>query len=543
MVVRHNLNSINAHRNMKIKNKEKGKSIEKLSSGLRINRAGDDAAGLAISEKMRSQIRGINQGSRNAQDGISLVQTAEGALEEVHNMLQRARTLSVQSANGTYTDDDRSLIQKEITQITEEIDRITDNTEFNGKKLFDGTYNGGSGSSSGSIGSNGSITPTSFTQQFNINSGSVNITSDGVYKISGTGTTGNTITIASGVTATIVIDNVNVDTSSSVNVTAFEMTGANVNLILTGNNSFKSGDNCAGISVPETSGIKISGSGSLTAQGGAFGAGIGGRSGKSGGDITIESGNITAIGGTCGFPPIGGGAGIGSGASGDSSMSGGNIIIKGGTVNATGTANAAGIGGSGESKGGTISIEGGTVNATGNNASAIGKGPSGSDNGVITVNGITVPSVGASYNVSLPNVVNPSNSSSEDGLHIQVGNKEGQYIGIDIEELSTTSLGINTINISTKNGASNALSKYDGAINKVSQVRGTLGAIQNRLEHSISSLDNTEENLQASESRIRDTDMAKEIMEYTKNNILTNAAQNMLIQANQSTNSVLQLLG
>lgn len=136
MVISHNLNAMNAHRQMKTNTSATGKSIEKLSSGLRINRAGDDAAGLAISEKMRSQIRGLNQGSTNAQDGISMVQTTEGALTETHAMLQRLKTLATQSSNGTYTDSDRELIQKEVAQLSTEITRIASQTEFNGVNVL-----------------------------------------------------------------------------------------------------------------------------------------------------------------------------------------------------------------------------------------------------------------------------------------------------------------------------------------------------------------------------------------------------------------------
>lgn len=138
MIINHNIAALNTHRQLSINTANTNKNIEKLSSGLRINRAGDDAAGLAISEKMRGQIRGLDQASRNAQDGISLIQTAEGALNETHSILQRMRELSVQSANDTNTDADRSELQKEITQLKEEIDRIGNTTEFNTKKLLDG---------------------------------------------------------------------------------------------------------------------------------------------------------------------------------------------------------------------------------------------------------------------------------------------------------------------------------------------------------------------------------------------------------------------
>lgn len=143
MVINNNLLAINAHRALKLTGGDQSKAVEKLSSGLRINRAADDAAGLAISEKMRAQIRGLNQASRNAQDGISLIQTAEGAINETHAILQRMRELAVQAANGTYQDEDRELIQKEVEQLIEELDDITVKTEFNKMKLVDGSLSGG----------------------------------------------------------------------------------------------------------------------------------------------------------------------------------------------------------------------------------------------------------------------------------------------------------------------------------------------------------------------------------------------------------------
>jgi len=268
MVINHNISAMNAHRQMGINTDAAAKATEKLSSGQRINRAGDDAAGLAISEKMRSQIRGLNQGSTNAQDGISLVQTAEGALTETHSMLQRLKTLATQSANGTNQDSDRALIQKEVDQLTSEVTRISTQTEFNGKNIL--------------------------------------------------------------------------NTTASV----------------------------------------------------AF----------------------------------------------------------------------------------------------------------------------------------------------------QVGNKSGQEIKITMAKMTATALAINGLSLSTATKAKAALAKIETAITTVSTHRATLGAVQNRLEHTITSTDNTSENLQSAESRIRDTDMAKEMIEYTKNNVLTQAAQSMLSQANQAPNNVLKLL-
>lgn len=267
MIISHNLNAMNAHRQMKISNGEQGKSIEKLSSGYRINRAGDDAAGLAISEKMRSQINGLDQASRNAQDGISLVQTTEGALTETHSMLQRLKTLAVQSSNDTYSDGDRGLIQKEVTELQAEIKRIGESTNFNGTK-----------------------------------------------------------------------------------------------------------------------------------------------------------------------------------------------VLKDATT-----------------------------------------------------------------------------------LDLQVGDKTGDTITVSLVAMTDPG-AVAGISLASKAGAQGAITTIDTAITAVSEHRATLGAVQNRLEHTIKSVDNTAENIQAAESRIRDTDMAKEMMNYTKSQILTSAAQSMLAQANQAPQGVLQLL-
>ena len=275
MSIRNNLNAMFALRYIGINNDLLGKSIEKLSSGLRINRAGDDAAGLAISEKIRGQINGLTQASRNAQDEISLMQTAEGSVNETHSMLQRMKTLAVQAANGTYTNSDRKLIDKELQELKKEINRIAKDTEFNGMTLLDGSFDKKKGS---------------------------------------------------------------------------------------------------------------------------------------------------------------------------------------------------------------------------------------------------------------------------DGLNLQVGNKANQIISVDIEGATLNDLGIQHISIETEDDAKSALSKIENAIHYTSGIRAALGAVQNRLEYTISSLDNTAENLQSAESRIRDTDIAKEMMEYVKSKLLMDVGISILTQANQEFNFILKLL-
>ncbi|MCQ4089317.1 MULTISPECIES: flagellin [unclassified Exiguobacterium] len=273
MIINHNLNAMNAHRNMTANTVNSGKSMEKLSSGLRINRAGDDAAGLAISEKMRGQIRGLDQASRNAQDGISLIQTAEGALNETHSILQRMRELSVQSSNDTNTNEDRAELQKEVAELTSEVSRIANNTEFNTKTLMSGGF-----------------------------------------------------------------------------------------------------------------------------------------------------------------------------------------------------------------------------------------------------------------------------SASGSGLKFHIGANATQNIELKISNMTATGLGVDAVDISTQAGADAAITTVNTAIKTVSSERSRLGATQNRLEHTINNLNVGSENLQAAESRVRDVDMAKEMMSFTKNNILNQAAQAMLAQANQQPQAVLQLL-
>lgn len=307
MRIQHNISALNAHRNLGFNNAQASKNLEKLSSGYKVNRAGDDAAGLAISEKMRGQIRGLDMATKNAQDSISLIQTAEGALNETHAILQRMRELAVQASNDTNVSADREALQLEIDSLAKEITRISTDTEFNTQKLLDGTFG------KGGIGS-----------------------------------------------------------GNSFDVTKATATGGKV---------FHIGAN---------SGQSIS--------------------------LSISNMSATALG-----------------------------------VNALSTGSTKEIG----------------------SAGTIGGG----------------------------------------------------------------------IRITTQSGADNAISVIDSALKRVSETRASLGAVQNRLEHTINNLGATSENLTAAESRIRDTDMAKEMMQFTKNNILMQAAQSMLAQANQQPQGVLQLLG
>ena len=411
MIINHNMNALNAHRNMGVNNTAAGKSMEKLSSGLRINRAGDDAAGLAISEKMRGQIRGLEQSSRNASDGISMIQTAEGALNETTNILQRMRELAVQSANDTNTSDDREQLQKEMTQLGEEIDRIANNTEFNTKKLLNGNMGKATTAVKGTVENKGNLKNdvaqgTKFEELKDANGNNLGIAENDV--ITATWSVGGT---QHSVKVTVAKDN----TLEKLK-TAMEA------------------------------------------------------------DATIE-----------GF-----------------AIAGGAITV---TAAKTGTANQ--ING--------LSIE--VKSANGDRKEAASNALS-----------------------SFATGTQAADTRTNGSANLQIGANGGQQLNLSIEDMRATSLGVSNLQVGTQSQANTAINVIDEATKRVSSERANLGAAQNRLEYTISNLDNTAENLTSAESTLRDVDMAKEMMEYSKNNILSQAAQSMISQANQQPQNVLQLL-
>ena len=340
MRIQHNIAALNTHRNLGMNNAAASKNLEKLSSGYQINRAGDDAAGLAISEKMRGQISGLDMASKNASDSISLIQTAEGALNETHSILQRMRELAVQSANDTNTADDRLKLQSEVDQLAKEINRISNTTEFNTKKLLNGNLEGAS------------------------------------------------------------------QTKAAVAAVA----------------EVKSVASIASIAA-----------------------------------VAKDSAN--------------------------------------GILSAASTAKVAAVAG----------VQG---------------------------------------------VVSVASTVTDGKLTFHIGANQGQTMNLEVGKMDAKTLGVGNANdefakgidIKTQANSESAITTIDAAINAVSATRSNLGAVQNRLEHTINNLGASSENLTAAESRIRDTDMAKEMMEFTKNNILTQAAQSMLAQANQQPQGVLSLL-
>lgn len=401
MIINHNMSAINSQRQMYKTATAQSKATEKLSSGLRINRAGDDAAGLAISEKMRGQISGLNQASRNAQDSISLIQTAEGALDEQHSMLQRMRELAVQADNDTNTEADRKQIQSEIDQLKQEITAITEKTEFNTKKLLNGDQNFKSASALAKAGSALIKKASISVKQASV---AVKVASIGIKQAS-----------------------VAIKQASLKEITAKRDS-------------------------------KVNGSASYAAL-----------------DASVAQKSVS-------------------------------IGIK--------QASIAVLQGSIDKKIGSIEIKQASVYAKQGSVDAILD----RDAKVGTAKG---------------------------GLTFQVGANAGQTISVGIKSMTASDLGVDTLNVltpTTSNGIASNISKIDNAINLVSAQRSKLGAVQNRLEHTISNVDNASENLQASESRVRDTDMAKEMMNLTSKNILSQATQAMLAQANQKPNQVLQLL-
>ena len=404
MRIQHNIMAMNAYRNYTNNTSALSKNLEKLSSGYKINRAGDDAAGLAISEKMRAQITGLDKAQDNAKDGISLVQTAEGALTEVHDMLNRMYELAEQSANGTFEDGtDRKQLQKEVDQLKSEINRIADSANFNGIKLLDGSM-----SASGTT----SISGAAATNKASVD---VSITADSVF-----------------------------DSAGNRSELTFKLAAVSSN-----------------------------------AQDGA---------------VVNEKGEVTI------------------------SLKKKMLYTAEDIQALLAKASAA-----------TTKVSKDTLEAA-QNATVTGAG------------------IGKATNTtawtSLAKLTNGAAKAQGKPLTLQIGDTSDSFnqLRVGIKNCHVDALGLTDMAISNQDDAAKALDKIKSAINYVSDVRGTLGATQNRLDHTINNLSVMQENIQDAESTIRDTDVADEMMAYTKNNILIQSAQAMLAQANQVPQGVLQLL-
>ena len=516
MVVQHNMQAANANRMLGITSGAQAKSTEKLSSGYKINRAADDAAGLTISEKMRKQIRGLDKASSNAQDGVSSVQTAEGALTEVHSMLQRMNELAVQAANGTNSKDtDRKAIQDEIDQLNTEIDRVAETTKFNEIYLLKGddgekTVNmkAHDAGLKGTLTDNGDGTAT-FTMAAlndgdtvsiggkNYTIGSLKADADKLVAAPGTGT--KKLTIGD---KTFVL--------KAGDTKVYDETGTNQVFVKTADGT-----------TAATGATAFSTGAELT------------TTSKYKDDTNVDKDN-TAV-----------------------TINNLKDYIKGGVKVSDGTT--------------TLTVLNDAKDATG----AVGNdGVDDNDNSLITKKKayelaakellaanqigdtegsakVGVGDVGTAVNLTngtgtfqiqtgSAKVANTLSFSLHVGADADMTNK----ITVDIDTMNSANLGIKGLNVTDKNGsaATYAIDAISDAISKVSSQRSALGAVQNRLEHTIDNLDNISENTSSAESRIRDTDMAKEMVNYSKNNILAQAGQSMLAQANQSNQGVLSLL-
>ena len=410
MRIQHNIMAMNAYRNYNNNTSALSKNLEKLSSGYKINRAGDDAAGLAISEKMRAQITGLKAASKNVKDGVSLVKTAEGALQEVHDMLNRMDSLATQSANGTYDNEvDRLNLQKEVNSLRSEIDRIADSSNFNGKKLLDGSMDG--------------LKTTNFKAAADTNGKKaaidLSIANDKQISVGGTKTD-----------LTVKFGAVGADAASATLKASGEL-----EIKLQQNKTYTAADIQNLIAHANIDAVKD----------------------KLSADESADLNQVLA----------------------DVKVSGKDI-----TTAATDTA---------------VNDAIGTVDA---------------------------------------------NRNTGEKLTLQIGDTADRFnkMKVNVGDMHAKALGIADLTIADQEGAAKAIQSIKDAINTVSSTRGDLGAIQNRLEHTQNNLSVMTENIQDAESTIRDTDVADEMMAYTKNNILVQSAQAMLAQANQVPQGVLQLL-
>lgn len=501
MRIQHNIMALNSNRQLGSNNSAVSKSLEKLSSGYRINRAGDDAAGLAISEKMRAQIKGLTAATDNSQDAISLVQTAEGGLQEVHSMLNRMQELATKSANGTYTDDvDRKALQAEVSALKDEIDRICDGTDFNGIKLLDGTMGVGSTGFSATTTKGTAVSTTDKATTFNISAPEgyqVEVLTSAKTAASKAEWAGNklTITLSGDASKTYTQKDID-DLLAAASGTPAEAVGK---VKVTVDRDFKVGADGVGTLVTLDTAALAKAASASTADGKikitADKAGVDTR--------TFKFSKVAAAGDPTGVTTKG---------NGDA-----DIKLEIGK-----------------------SYSADEINAMLENAGV--KGAKVSFEGTMTSDELSTATAGGAAGVFL--LGGGAGLSAGGGLTLQIGDTNDSYnqLNLSIADMHVSALGLTGLDISTREGASAAISKVKTAINQVSTTRGALGAVQNRLEHTINNLGVTTENITAAESRIRDVDMAKEMMEYTKNSVLVQSAQAMLAQANQQPQSVLQLL-
>lgn len=496
MRINNNIAALNTLRQYSSNTSSTNKAMEKLSSGLAINRAGDDAAGLAISEKMRSQIRGIERASDNSQNAISLVQTAEGALTETHSILQRMNELAVQASSDTNETIDRNALQAEFTQLKTEIDDIANQTKFNNRNILDGTYSAAYASTS----------KVNLQDAFVVEADTTAAAATIGLTVGGFNTTTAAATAGTGVT--------DLDAGINENITgltqqAASAAGSNFNgtyyLLAEGSDI-----NAVTFSLTDATGAVITTAAAVDLTGG--------------GTDDIDFGNYGTLRLTT-----------------DTDIAIGEL-----TGAFTGSNTSDGI----------YTISGGTDADTRNMATLNGVTFHEGDESITLAQGVTMDIssltstdwassdtlTAALFGTATSGSVTVTQHAAETPLTIQTGANNGETLSININSMKTADLGLTSASVDTQDNAEAAITQVTHAINSVSTQRANLGAYQNRLEHKINNLDTSAENLQAAESNVRDVDMAEEMVEFTKNNILLQAAQSMLAQANSQPQGVLQLL-
>lgn len=525
MRIQHNISAINANRQLGINNNTVAKNLEKLSSGYKINRAGDDAAGLAISEKMRSQIRGLDQASSNANDGISLVQTAEGALNETQSILQRMKELATQSSNGTYQNDvDRENITKEVEALKSEIDRISTSTNFNKINLLDGSL---SGSSKTSV--------AKFNIPVAVGSAALSDVQDAT-----TETSKATLTGAEGTSATTALDG----SKSDYTVTYKDKNGDAHTVTVS--RTVANGDSANDVAKDVATLFNKSDLGDLfnvTAD-------------TSTGELTFETkeagkdiASLISVNESFNKGDASGVANNGLALSktpgNDAYQALDTTKFENTDANGKNTFDVNGQKFAFVADSTAAAKLGKDVNYVIASASEITDGTAATKMATLISQktGLTA-AAGTGGDAAKINISGASSKTSNGGLTLQIGASAtaDQRVSLSIGNMSSSGLGISNVDVSSQDNALAAISTIEDAINQVSGTRADLGALQNRLEHTVNNLGVTSENLTSAESRVRDVDMAKEMMEMTKNNVLTSAAQSMLAQANQQPQNVLKLL-
>ena len=565
MIIQHNISALNSYNQLSGNNNALAKNLQKLSSGYKINSAADNAAGLAISEKMRAQITGLETAQQNAQDGISLVQTAEGALTEVHSMLNRMVELSTQASNGTYSDTDRQKLQDEITELQSEIDRIADSTNFNGIDLLNGNLDG-------TVAVNG-ISGGSATQINAIKSkfestAAIGNFATGDLKLGDKVSVSFEYTDANGATQTKTLEyEVTVVGTATTKFKFKDANGTEYEAAANGD-ALKGTDLSKAIAASLAADADISKAFSVTENAGklTFESNVAGASSTAIGKMNIFTTSAT------GGPTKELSVGVSQTAVGADAQTGYDLTsVKGFDPTAAGAKIEDSIVTIGDKKfaflakdikltddvlqmlkdsgiDGSVELAGTNVAAAdvANMVETINKafGKTVVEQGSVTAGAFAANTTGTVIRLTPDAGIETVTGGAGKALNLQIGDTADEYnrLQVNIQDCHAKALGVDQINVTTEASASEGIDRIKAAIDTVSKVRAKLGATQNRLDHTLNNLETTTTNLTESESRIRDTDMAEEMMDYTKNNILTQSSQAMLAQANQVPQGVLQLL-